>query len=69
MVAYVRPLKIELRENVVSWSILVRFWRLIARNLAVLSSFLAVNPLFYEAWINNDVSTGSLSGYEKDDFW
>ena len=25
MVSYVRPHKIELRENVVSWSILVRF--------------------------------------------
>ena len=38
------------------------------RILAELSSFLAVNPTFYEAWINNDVSTGSLSGYKKADF-
>ncbi len=36
--------------------------------LAELSSFHAVNLPYYEAWINNDVSTGSLSGYEKADY-
>jgi hypothetical protein len=65
MVAYLRPLIFELRTSLISFRIFVRCQRLIARNVA--DGFLLILLLtrFNEACRINDVSRGSLSGYEN----
>jgi hypothetical protein len=65
MVAYLRPLFLELRTNLITFRIFVRCQRLIARKLAELFSFLAVIRDLNEACSIDDVSRGSLSGYEN----
>ena len=64
MVAYLRPLFFELRTSLKPFQIFVCCQCLIARKLAELFSFLAVIRDLNEARHINDVSRGSLSGYE-----
>ena len=54
MVAHMRPLK-----NWATWK------NSFSVNSCPFLALVAVNPIFYEAWINNDLSTGSLSGIWK----
>ena len=65
MVAYLRPLFFELRTSLITFRIFVHCQRLIARNVAELFSFLAVIRDLNEARHIDDVSRGSLSGYEN----
>ncbi len=65
MVAYLRPLFFELRTSLITFRIFVRCQCLIARKLAELFSFLAVIRDLNEACHIDDVSRGSLSGYEN----
>jgi hypothetical protein len=65
MVPYMEPLFFELRASLITFLIFVRCQRLIARKLAELFSFLAVIRDLNEARHIDDVSRGSLSGYEN----
>jgi hypothetical protein len=61
MVAYLRPLFFELRTSLISFGIFVRCQRLIARNVA--DGFLLFS--LADTCRIDDVSRGSLSGYEN----
>ncbi len=64
MVPYMEPFFFELRTSLITFRIFVRCQRLIARKLAELFSFLAVICDLNEACRIDDVSRGSISGYE-----
>ena len=64
MVAYLRPLFFELRTSLITFRIFVRCQRLIARNVADGFLLFLLLTRFNEARRIDDVSRGSLSGYE-----
>jgi hypothetical protein len=59
---YMGPLKIELRDRLITFPIFNRSQRLIARNVCELSSSNCGYSHFYEACCINEVSRGSVSG-------
>ena len=65
MVSYMRPLFFEHRTSLISFLIFVRCHRLIVRNVADGFLLFLLLTRFNEARRINDVSRGSLSGYEN----